>query len=135
MGTLVIPAPAKYVRKSEIVDNLTSTSTTAPLSANMGKTLEEHVQQSTANFLAYGNTTRGKNLNDLRPTNGGIYMYNGYGSSDMTGTLPFTDSYGILFCGENGYGDYMQIMIKLTTGKVYRRTYQSGAWNAWSAPT
>ena len=48
MGTLVIPAPAKYVRKSEIVDNLTSTNIDKPLSAAMGKTLEEHIQQSTA---------------------------------------------------------------------------------------
>ena len=32
----------------DVVDNLTSTSTTAPLSANMGKTLNEAIAQSTA---------------------------------------------------------------------------------------
>ena len=36
------------VAVTDIVNNLTSTATDKPLSANMGKTLEEHIQQSTA---------------------------------------------------------------------------------------
>ena len=39
---------AAKVSTSNIINNLTSTATNQPLSANMGKTLEEHIQQSTA---------------------------------------------------------------------------------------
>jgi hypothetical protein len=45
MPAIVIPAPNANVKKSDIVNNLTSTSTTAPLSANMGKTLHDKVTQ------------------------------------------------------------------------------------------
>lgn len=40
---------AAKVSTSNIVNNLTSTATDKPLSAAQGKTLEEHIQQSTAN--------------------------------------------------------------------------------------
>lgn len=88
-----------------------------------------------ANYFGYGNTLRGKNIDELRPQNGGMFLYNGYGSSEVSGSVPFTDSYGILFCTENGYGGYFQFMLKVTNGKIYRRTYESGAWNAWTEST
>ena len=48
MGTAVISAPNANVKKSDIINNLTSTATDKPLSAAQGKVLEEHIQQSTA---------------------------------------------------------------------------------------
>lgn len=139
MPAIVISAPISSNHAAPVSAGGTGATTAAAARTNLDvyskSEVTNAISQSTANFLAHGNTIRGKNLNDLRPQNGGIYMYNGYGSSDVTGTLPFTNSFGILFCGENGYGGYLQIMIELTTGKVYRRMYESGAWNAWSAPT
>jgi len=43
MSTAVIPAPKKFVEKTDIVNNLTSTSTTQPLSAAQGKVLNEQI--------------------------------------------------------------------------------------------
>lgn len=50
-----------FVKKSDVVDNLTSQETQKPLSAAQGKVLEEHIQQSTANIstLKSGETTIG----------------------------------------------------------------------------
>lgn len=45
MPATVIPAPNTNVKKSEIINNLTSTATDKPLSANMGKTLNDKVTQ------------------------------------------------------------------------------------------
>ena len=77
---------AAKVSTSNIINNLTSTSTTAPLSANMGKTLEEHIQQSTAN---------GYKL---------LLNWSNYSSGDITLTTPFPS--GRYLCviqfGDNG---------------------------------
>lgn len=48
MSTAVIPAPKKFVEKTDVVNNLSSTRTDKPLSANMGKALSEAIAQSTA---------------------------------------------------------------------------------------
>lgn len=41
MSTAVIPAPKKFVEKTDIVNNLTSTATDQPLSAAQGKALND----------------------------------------------------------------------------------------------
>ena len=48
MGTAIIPAPNLNVKKTDIVNNLTSTNTDKPLSAAQGKALNDLVAQSTA---------------------------------------------------------------------------------------
>ena len=63
---------SQAVAKADIVNNLTSTSTTAPLSANMGKMLEEHIQQSTANF---GQWSAISSFPFTAPENGFVYLY------------------------------------------------------------
>ena len=44
MGTAVIPAPNANVKKSDIINNLTSTATNQPLSAAQGKTLNDKIE-------------------------------------------------------------------------------------------
>ena len=48
MGTAIIPAPNLNVKKTDIVNNLTSQETQKPLSAAQGKALNEAIAQSTA---------------------------------------------------------------------------------------
>ena len=48
MGTAIIPAPNLNVKKTDIVNNLTSTNTDKPLSAAQGKALKDLIAQSTA---------------------------------------------------------------------------------------
>ena len=57
-----------YLKTTDVVNNLTSTSTTAPLSANMGKTLEEHIQQSTAKYIQHYNVNESNTLTIEVPT-------------------------------------------------------------------
>ncbi len=61
MPAIVIPAPNTNVKKSDIVNNLTSTETQKPLSAAQGKALNDLIAQSTANIftLKSGETTIG----------------------------------------------------------------------------
>ena len=79
-------------------------------------------------------TCRNKNLNNMNTTNDyGIYWYNGWGSADVGGTLPFTNATGILLVMDNGYGGKGQVMWNLSTGKVFRRTYENSSWSSWAS--
>ena len=51
MPAIVIPAPNTNVKKSDIVDNLTSTATNQPLSAAQGKALNEKLTPN--NIISY----------------------------------------------------------------------------------
>ena len=120
MGTAIIPAPNLNVKKTDIVNNLTSTNTDKPLSAAQGKALNDLIAQSTATLDSHikahnlGNiTTLSAFQNALDSMVSGItgvgfyeYMFTAYFSG--TGFAPFNISNSQVFgsltiAGENRY--------------------------------
>ena len=102
------------------------------ISTNMG-----YFVRRINNFFGVGNTASGKNLDDLHDAvyDTGIYVYNGWGSSEVGGSLPFTSAWGMIFVFDTGTGQTMQIAFNFTTGKLFKRTYTNNAWNAWTKST
>lgn len=103
------------------------------------KQMQDAIAQSTANLLV-GGPLKGVNIDTFNSwSHRGIYMYNGYTPSTdpsyVTGNVPFRDAWGLMFVIETGWGSIMQIVYNLTTGKIHRRLYQSGSWNAWTVST
>ena len=67
MPAIVIPAPNANVKKSDIINNLTSTAANVPLAAAQGKALKDLIAQSTATIAI----TSGSDLNNY--TENGVY--------------------------------------------------------------
>ena len=123
MPAIVIPAPNANVKKSDIINNLTSTSTTAPLSAAQGKALKDLIEQSTA-----------KDNLDLS-------------SKTAIATDVFTLTSGVYRCGASapnlpvtGAG-YMTVIYRANdvryleymtdSGRLFTNTLYNGVWTGW----
>ena len=71
MPAIVIPAPNANVKKSDIINNLTSTETQKPLSAAQGKALNDLVAQSTAFDTLFHNVN---NVSGTTDANGNLLL-------------------------------------------------------------
>lgn len=103
------------------------------------KYVDDLVAQSTANLLT-GEPIKGVNIDTFNTAaKCGIYLYNGYTPSTdpsyVTGNVPFRDGWGLVMVIDTGWSSIMQIVFNLSTGKIHRRLYQSGSWNAWTVST
>ena len=118
---------SQAVAKADIVDNLTSTNTDKPLSANMGKTLNEAIAQSTANLQVP--TTTAADLNDcIAP---GFYK-----ATTATLNRPESGSrYYAVFVMPFSSTDRAQIAIEVNLTRMHIRSMESGTWHAWKTVT
>ena len=123
------------VNKTDIVNNLLSTSTDKPLSAAMGKHLNEAINANTNNKCTMGGLyTIGVNIDTIVP---GIYWINSYNPG--TGTFPWTNSHFILIGQGDKNGCMNQIAIltynpSITSTQIksrYRGPDTAGTWEPW----
>lgn len=117
-----------YLTTADVVDDLTSTSTTAPLSANMGKTLNDNLNS----IFRYDNTVNGNSLPSAFIDTGITLTY--IGSS--AGYWPITYALAVTFtvtgtkafqiCAAGG-ATSLQILA--------RAANNSDAWSPWKNVT
>lgn len=92
MPSIVIPAPNANVKKSDIVDKLTSTATDKPGSANMLKTLYDMFSnQMDTNFLVMTGTLGGDVIDKANTAHKGITFYH---TSNLPTNSPPNIDYG-----------------------------------------
>lgn len=109
-----------YLTTADVVNNLTSTETDKPLSANMGKALNTAIQQSTAN-LAVANEYSG-NIDNMLKT--GLYYLKG-----ATGTGITNGAFGMLIVVSVDTRS-VQIHADIFGDYVRFRRY-TGSWSTW----
>ena len=82
---------ATILRESDIIDNLTSTSTVDPLSANQGKALSDaFTAHANGTLYHHSITDMGDVLTTMNPSNGQVLTYNttnGWQAEDNTGAV------------------------------------------------
>lgn len=139
MPAIVIPAPNTNVKKSDIINNLTSTSTTAPLSANMGKTLNEKTESYEWTSTSQASTVLALALY-LRNTKGLPASFVKAGTFTVSdgpfGNANTAEFEGLVF----GKGDRLTVIVfpytATSNALVFRTIYQS-AWRMdhWATNT
>ena len=122
---------ALKVSTSDIVDNLTSTDTDKPLSANQGKVLNEKIKFLDADSVhfnlplsTYGIENKIEN-NDFSSGSDNWYLRDGYG-----GTLTVIDGIMNLVIA-NGFGGIQQNIQLTADNKFYIGTYAKGSANTY----
>lgn len=123
-----------YARYDQVVNNLTSTSATTPLSANMGRALnvaKSEISDVRKNFG--GNivtivATTGYNMNNAMP---GDYVYVDKGVAIVTNAPPFQYSTTFTECSYMGVGARFQVARDYVTGQFAVRALQNNTWSAW----
>lgn len=123
-----------YARYDQVVNNLTSTSATIPLSANMGRALnvaKSEISDVRKNFG--GNivtivATTGYNMNNAMP---GDYVYVDKGVAIVTNAPPFQYSTTFTECSYMGVGARFQVARDYITGQFAVRALQNNSWSAW----
>lgn len=125
---------AVYARSSTIVDNLTSTSATTPLSANMGRALnvaKTNISETRQNFgenIVSLIATTGYNFNNALP---GDYVYLNKQTATAANSPPFEYSTTFTECSINTSGQRFQIARDYQTGQIAVRALQNSTWSAW----
>ncbi len=123
-----------YARYDQVVNNLTSTSATIPLSANMGRALnvaKSEISDVRKNFG--GNivtivATTGYNMNNAMP---GDYVYVEKGVATVANAPPFQYSTTFTECSYMGVGARFQVARDYITGQFAVRALQNNTWSAW----
>lgn len=119
--TTLNTAVGKKVNTADIVNNLTSTSTTQPLSANMGKTLNDALGGQWVVLPS------GSSFNSLT-SNARYYV----GDLSANGNYPT----GIGSTGSveiQKMGSYIRQVVYTNLGEAYRFSYDNGAsWSEWA---
>lgn len=118
----------KILQESDVVNNLTNTSTDKPLSANQGRLLRE--------ALNYFSLPEGSarvvsgSLNDLDKT--GFY----YSTNWDTSTTPNNSQYGYcVYIKSNYINQGYQLFFQLSEPKMWIRNNYNGTWSAWAKVT
>ena len=112
---------------SDVINNLTSTSTTQPLSAAQGKALNDALAttRGIVDVLFYP-TKMVSNINLNNYTGTAVYRLNG---SITNGAGP---SYGVLVVlGANNGEQVRQIQFADANNYIYTRVKYNGAWSSW----
>lgn len=131
-----------YLKTTNVVNNLTSTAINAPLSANMGKTLEEHIQQLTAKTILSGTTSfsaldnnsyESRALDSLHnsiasKTSGIVELESSGGPVYYTVLFKYTDNY---YCGY--LSTYADMSSWTSPWIVYRYAYENGTFRIYKA--
>ena len=132
------------VNYTDIINNLTSTNGSVPLSAAQGKILQDQVTNLFTNSAVLNNGTRIPEEADLNDyTTPGVYYAP---DSSVTATLsntPLTNSgfkLIVMRCGYSGTSYLMQLFIRSTsitiTSSIWARiTNNSGVWQDWTLLT
>lgn len=95
---------------SDVVNNLTSTSTTQPLSAAQGKALNDALAASTIRRKIYSVTT---------DANGKYVIYpDGYTISNVLNIIAYSSNMELV-CEMSAYAGYLYIWVKKTDGTAY----------------
>lgn len=154
---------SQYVQKTDVVDNLTSTSTNAPLSANQGKVLNEgKVNVSdVVNDLTHTDTDKplsanqGKVLNEGKVSSSNLYkigdVYETLSDTETTATLATRfggtwttlpdriedtwKSYGCTWNVAGGMVTNFTLLAKISEDKAYVDVQMRGSLSANSVPT
>ena len=112
---------------------LATTPGVSALDAVMGKTLDDKIGKVNSDFTEYckGYITDNANINALGD---GVYYYNGWGSSTMTGTPPFSNDYGIWIrrTPYDSVGSTGTDIVIRNNGAIYsRKLISEGTWGPW----
>ena len=113
----------------EVIDNLTSESATAALSANQGRVLKELIEdaiEEAKSSIKAGDTLNYKDLNTLKDK-----TYIGYGHN-LTNAPYGSAGYIINIPNPNNPTNYAkQFYMHFQSNIVYTRYYLNGAWSNW----
>lgn len=109
-------SPEGYVRKQDVVDNLTSTETQKPLSAKQGKELKEFSSDMPVEEL--------KLKNILSISNSETVLYGGYEHTYLQGFCYVNGNIVMALRSSEYYDNYVKLVeIKVSTNEVLRSTY------------
>ena len=108
-----------------VVNNLTSTSTTQPLSAAQGKVLNSIIQQATANVVWKINSTISY-LGIIDPDN---YTTNGFYHVGIN--IDGYDRYGILLVFVGNAGHFQQLFLSTYGAYARSKNNTASTWTAW----
>lgn len=123
-----------YARYDSIVNNLTSTSATTPLSANMGRALNvakseiSEVRKNLGGNIVSIVATTGYNMNNANP---GDYVFVDKGTATVTNAPPFQQSTVYTEISHLNTNSRFQIARDYSTGQFAVRSLQAGNWSAW----
>ena len=109
------------IMSTNVIDNLTSTSTTKPLSAKMGKVLND--EKAASKVLAAD-----IDLNTVKTP--GIYSCGG--SNSIKNKPNGIDAIGLIVVHDANGEYYTQILTTSTNRNTYRRYCKDGTWDSWT---
>jgi hypothetical protein len=118
-----------YLRRNELVDNLTTSDATKPLTAKQGKVLNN-------SKVAHGDYGLGTSLNIPNDTlNADITLANSFwikGTSPLPSDTPIASAYKLLNIGHASWNT--QILLPAYSNQMFvrSRTVSAGAFNNWS---
>lgn len=124
---------ASLLGTGDVVNNLTSGGTTVPLSAEMGKTLNDKLTTEAIKALLIP-TSRLDSTHDMNSVDIGVYLQSG---SSMPSNAPIgaNNAYIVVLSVRNN--DRFQLWFSINTGVIYYRTTSdwgngsSSVWSSW----
>ena len=122
-----------YTKKNDIIDNLNSTDSTKPLSANMGNTLNSSINNLNSNKVSFIALNDG-DANNLTDT--AIYWLNLWGGTSSWSNLPeYLGGIGTLIVNSYGGSINQTYMNAHSGGKTYQRVFFDNTWSGWICVT